>query len=75
MSEGVTCEREQASHNGKYDCCTISEHAHATPTLLVRPGLNELILSTVVDKILHAVVHGEDEVEQRVSARLQERGR
>ena len=59
----------------KYDCCTISEHTHATPTLLVRPGLNELILSTVVDKILHAVVHGEDEVEQRVSARLQERGR
>ena len=47
---------------------------HATH-LLVRPEINELILSIVVDKILHAVVHGEDEVEQRVSARLQERGR
>ena len=48
---------------------------HATPTLLVRPEINELILSIAVDKILHAVVHGEDEVEERVSARLQERGR
>ena len=74
MSQGITCEREQASHNGKYDCCTISEHTHATH-LLVRPEINELILSIEVDKNLHAVVHGEDEVEQRVSARLQERGR
>ena len=47
---------------------------HATH-LLVRPEINELILSIVVDMIRHAVVHGEDEVEQRVSGRLQERGR
>ena len=74
MSESITCEREQASHNGNTIAAPSANTTHATH-LLVRPEINELILSIEVDKNLHAVVHGEDEVEQRVSARLQERGR
>lgn len=39
--------------------------ANSSTHLLVGPEINELVLSIVVDKVLHAVVH--DEVEKRVS--------